>query len=139
MPMPVREDTHLITLTVDDRDMGTWDTWSGGEGDSEEAKYAPGGMQPEISLGGRQTLGNITLGRYLDRERDWPQIKWLYGRRGRGRVVIGLTPLDFNGARGGEPMVFTGTLKAINMPDLDSTGGDAAVYEVECTVDGTVA
>ena len=144
MPAPTREDTWLLTLTVDDAngtdvDLGIWDTFSGGEGDSEESKYSPGGMMPEISLGGRQTLGNITLGRYLDRTRDWPNLKWLYSRRGKGRCVVGATPLDFNGARGGDPLVYTGTLKAVNMPDLDSTGGDAAILEVEITVDGTVA
>jgi hypothetical protein len=139
MPAPVREDTHLITMTVAGVDLGVWDTWSGGEGDSEESKYAPGGMEPEISLGGRQTIGNITLGRYLDRDRDWPRIKWLYSQRGKARVVIGLTPLALDGSRGGEPIVYGGTLKQVSMPDLDSTSGDAAILELESTIDGTVA
>ena len=138
MPAPTREDTWLITFTVDGVDFGTWDTWSGGEGDSEESKYSPGGMEPEISLGGRKTIGNITLGRYLDRQRDWPQIKWLYARRGAARVGIKLAPLALDASRGGETLAFGGTLKQVTIPDLDSTGGDAAILEVECTIDGTV-
>jgi hypothetical protein len=139
MPAPTREDTWLITLSVDNADYGIWDTFNGGEGDSEESKYSPGGMEPEISLGGRQTLGNITVGRYLDRGRDWPKIKTLYGKRGRGRCTVGVTPLQFDGSRGGDPLTYTGTLKQVTMPDVDSTGGDAAILELEITVDGTVA
>lgn len=139
MPAPTREDTWFVTLRVDDRDLGVWDTFSGGEGDSEETKYAPGGMEPEISLGGRQTIGNVTLGRYCDRARDWPVIKWLFSRRGAGRGTIGVTPLAADGTRGGEPLVYGGTLKTVTPPPIDSTGGDAAVLELEFTCDGNVA
>lgn len=138
-PAPTREDTWLITLTLDGRDMGVWDTRSGGEGDSEEAKYRPGGMGPEISLGGAQTIGNLTIGRYMDTQRDWPLIKWLYARRGRARGVIGVTPLSVSGARAGDPLTYGGTLKAVTPSDLDSTGSDAATLELEFTCDGNVA
>lgn len=138
-PAPTREDTWLLTLSIDGRDFGLWDTFSGGEGDSEELKYSPGGMAAEISLGGRQTIGNVTVGRYLDRVRDWSQIKWLYARRGSGRGNLGVTPLTPAGERGGDPLVLTGTLKTVTLPDLDSTGTDTALVELEFTCDGTVA
>lgn len=139
MASPTREDTWLITASVDGADLGIWDTKSGGEIDSEEAKYRPGGMAAEYSLGGRRTIGNVTIGRNLDRLRDWPLIKWLAGRAGAGRVVIGVTPLDVNGARGGDPLVYTGTLKQCTPPDIDSMGNDPAMLELECTMDGGVA
>jgi hypothetical protein len=138
-PSPTREDTWLITVTVDGLSLGTFDTASGGEVDSEESKYKPGGMQPEISLGGTRSIGNLTVGRYLDTLRDWPQIKWLAGRVGQGRGTIGLTPLSANGDAAGEPLVYNGTLKTVTRPDLDSTGTDAAVLELEFTCDGSVA
>jgi hypothetical protein len=73
MPVaPTREDTWLITCSVDGRDLGVFDTKSGGELDSEEAKYKPGGMAAEISLGGSRTYGNLTITRYADYVRDWP-------------------------------------------------------------------
>lgn len=131
-----REDTWLITLSIDGRDMGVWDTKSGGELDSEEAKYRPGGMLAEISLGGSRTTGNLTISRYCDRLRDWPTIKWLASRVGAGRVSCGVTPLDPNGARAGDPLVYTGTLKTVTPPEIDSTGTDAAMIELECTIDG---
>ena len=78
-PSPTREDTWLVTVAVDGRDLGVFDTVSGGEIDSEEAKYRPGGMAAEICLGGLRTIGNVTVGRYLDTQRDWPLVKWLAG------------------------------------------------------------
>ena len=138
-PAPTREDTWLVTLTLDGRDMGVWDTVSGGEIDSEEAKYRPGGMSPEISLGGSTTIGNLTVGRYLDTARDWPLIKWLAGRVGKGRGVIGVTPLSTDGVRAGDPLTYGGTLKTVTRPDVDSTGTDAALVELEFTCDGNVA
>jgi hypothetical protein len=138
-PAPTREDTWLVTLNLDGRDMGVWDTITGGEIDSEEARYRPGGMAPEISLGGSTTIGNVTIGRYLDTARDWPLIKWLAGRVGKGRGVIGRTPLDVDGARAGDPLTYGGTLKTVTVPDVDSTGSDAALVELEFTCDGNVA
>jgi hypothetical protein len=65
-PSPTREDTWLITASVDGRDLGVFDTSSGGELDSEESKYKPGGMAGEISLGGTRTYGNLTRPRYCE-------------------------------------------------------------------------
>lgn len=138
-PAPTREDTWLVSVSLDNRDLGVWDTKSGGEIDSEEAKYSPGGMGPEISLGGRTTIGNLTVGRYLDTARDWPLMKWLAGRAGKGRGAIGITPLSINGERAGDPITYGGTLKTVTLPDIDSTGTDAALVELEFTVDGNIA
>src|ERR1700750_3455124 len=103
-PAPTREDTWSISCSVDGRELpGSFDTKSGGELNSEESKYKPGGMQPEISLGGSQTIGNLTIGRYMDRARDWPLVPWLIGRRGSGRGTIGVTPLTPAGAVAGAP------------------------------------
>jgi hypothetical protein len=135
---PSREDTWLITCTVDELDLGVFDTFSGGEVDSEEAKYRPGGMAAEISLGGSRTIGNVTIGRYYDRLRDHPRLKSLASRVGAGRVTIGLTPLDASGLRGGDPLTYSGILKTITLPDIDSTGTDAAIVELECTIDGDI-
>jgi hypothetical protein len=121
---PTREDTWLLTVNVDGRDLGVFDTLSGGELDSEESKYQPGGMAAEISLGGRKTIGNVTIGRYCDRTRA-------------ARITIGQTPLDPMGARAGEPLTYTGTLKTVTPPDVDSTGTDAAQLTLEATIDGT--
>jgi len=136
MAAPTREDTWLVTVAVGDRALGVFDQFSGGEVDSEEALYSPGGMAAEISLGGRRTIGNVTVSRYCDRALDWPAIKWLVAQVGVARCSIGYTPLTPSGDRGGDPLTYSGTLKTVKPPEHDSTGNDAAQLELEFTVDG---
>lgn len=136
---PTREDTWLVSLSVDGRDLEVWDTVSGGEIDSEESKYRPGGMAAEISLGGTRTVGNITLGRNYDFLRDHPLLPWLVSRVGAGRCAIGRQPLDINGVPQGSPTRYTGTLKTVSPPDIDSMSNDPSMVELEITIDGTVS
>ena len=132
-----REDTWLTVFNVGGNDMGTWDTFDGGETDSEEAKFRPGGMGEEISLGGRQTLGNVTMTRHNDDFLNaWT--KWLRQQCGRTRITIGRVPLDTYGVQAGPVEWLGGTLKRFTPPTHDSMGGDASLAEVECTID-TVA
>lgn len=135
---PTREDTWLISLSIDGRDLEVWDKISGGEVDSEESKYRPGGMAAEISLGGTRTIGEITISREYDRLRDHPLLSWLFNRVGAGRCVIGRQPLDYNGAPSGNPTTYTGTLKTVTPPDVDSMSNDPALLELAVTPDGTI-
>jgi hypothetical protein len=137
MAAPTREDTWLVTVKVGDNPLGVFDQFSGGEVDSEEARYSPGGMVAEISLGGRRTIGNVTVSRYCDRELDWPNIKWLTGQVGIARCTIGYTPMTASGvvAAGTATLTYEGTLKTVTPPEHDSTGNDAAQLELEITCD----
>jgi hypothetical protein len=136
---PTREDTTLVTLRVDDVDFGVWDKKTGGNADSEETKYWPGGMAKEVSLGGRQTHENITLSREFDWGRDLPSLGYLLDRRGKAAVTIGQQFLDIDGNARGNPLTGTGTLKSVQAPDHDSSGNDAAMIEIECTIVSLVA
>jgi hypothetical protein len=136
MAVATREDTVLVTVSVDDRDLGIFDQKSGGEIDSEESKYNPGGMVGEISLGGRRTIGNVTCERYYDALRDHPLIGWLATRVGGSRVKVGYVPKDAAGVTRGDPYTYSGTLKTVSPPDADSTGNDAAKWSIEVTCDG---
>jgi hypothetical protein len=133
---PTREDTWLISLSIDGRDLEVWDRWSGGEIDSDDSKYRPGGLAAEISLGGTRTVGNITLGRDYDYLRDHPLLPWLISKVGTGRASIGRQPLDLTGSPQGVPLTYTGTLKAVTPPDIDSMSNDAAILELEFSLDG---
>lgn len=132
---PTREDTQLLTLSVDNRDLGIWDKKEGGEIDSEENKYKPGGMAQEISLGGTKTIGNCTFTRLFDWSRDDPLMPWLYPRVGNGRGALGVQMLDITGAPRGRLMTLGGTLKTLTPPDLDSTSNDPALVAMEFTCD----
>src|SRR5215467_11871932 len=134
-----RVDQFDIGVSVDGRNLGTWDKMSGGEVDSEETVYKPGGMGARISLGGSQTIGTITLSRIYDLNRDHLNVHWLISRAGKGWVVIKKKSLDVDGNVFGAPLVYTGRLKLVHPPDPDSEGADAAQIELEVTPAGTVA
>ena len=135
MPVPTRQDTHNVTVSVDGRQIGLFDTKSGGELDTEENLYNPGGMLGQVSIGGAPTIGNVTIERYYDALRDHPLMAWLGNRRGYGRVSIGITPRDPQGVVRGDPLVYAGTLKTVTPPELDSTGNDMATWSMEVTCD----
>jgi hypothetical protein len=133
-----RQDQYAVTLTVDGVLLGVFDALEGGEVDSEETRYKPGGMGAPISLGGSVEVGNLTLSRLYVLNRDHDRIHWL-SRAGKGACVVSRQPLDVDGNAYGRPLVYTGTLKAITPPEVDSESSDAAKLELEITPAGTVA
>lgn len=142
---PVRQDTRRVTVTVfrpgaPDIPIikGIWDTRTGGQIDSEETLYHPGGMASPISLGGRQTPENITLSRLCKVGRDWQAIPALMGGVGKSRVTITDDVLDFDGNDfpGVSGITYTGTLKRVQPPPANSEDSGAAMIEIEVTIDG---
>lgn len=135
MPDPTRQDSYLVLAEVDGRPLGEWDTYSGGEVDSEESKYRPGGGG-EISLGGKRTIGNITISRYYDLLRDHPLYKWLEQVAGEVRGAVSWTPRNLRGQIAGDTVWKGGTFKRVEHSDMESDGGtDAAMLELEFTID----
>lgn len=128
-----------VRLTVDGRNLGTWDKKSGGAIDSEETKYRPGGMAPERSLGGVRTVANVTLERLYELARDHDTIPWLISRVGRGACVVTQQPLDVDGNAYGRPITYQGTLKTVTPPEPDSTANDPSMIAVEISTDGGIA
>jgi len=135
----MRKDTWDVTVVVDGRKFWTWDVMTGGETDSDQLTYKPGGMANAVSLGGSVTVGQVVLSKLYDLQRDTAQIKWLLSRVGKGNVVINKQPLDVDGNAYGSALVYHGILKRVTPPEVDSTSTDAATYEIEVTPAGLVA
>lgn len=129
-----RTDQYSVSLVIDGVNLGIWDKLDGGATDSDELKYSPGAMQPQVSLGGKRTSDNIVISRLYDQLRDHPRTPWLRGRCGRGQVVAIKQPLDVDGNVVGTPEVYYGTLKRCLPPSHDSQSTDAALIELEVTV-----
>lgn len=136
-----REDLYHVTVSVTDpatgetRDLGTWDKQSGGESDSEETTYKPGGSRRQVSLGGSPTTGNVTVSRIY--EKDVHDVyHWLAERAGRADMRVVRQPTDKAGNAFGRPIVWGGTLKKVAPPDYDSEGTGAALLELEMTCTG---
>ena len=135
----MRKDQHRVTVVIDGRKMGVWDVLTGGETDSDELKYRPGGMAPPVSLGGVVTVGQLIVSRLYRLERDHATVHWLLGRVGKADVVVNKAVLDADGHAFGKPLVTKGVLKRVTPPEVDSNAtGDAAVIELEITPEGVV-
>lgn len=134
----MRQSQERVQVTIDTEDWGVFDTFTGGEADSEETRHRPGGMAPEKSLGGQSTIGNVTVGRLYELERDHVRVKTLMNRAGRARIVAQRQKLDTDGNAWGDPITYTGIVKAISPPEHDSNSDDAAMVEIEFTPDGAV-
>lgn len=128
-----REDQSRITVKVNDIDCGPFDRVSGRNLDSEESKYRPGGMAPELSLGGRQSNDNITVARMFNPDTDRALVGQLEPLRGKGSGVVTEQPLDLDRNPVGAPFVQTGTLKRVGLPDRNSMSNDPAMFELEFT------
>ena len=133
-----RKDQYDVTVTVDGRKFWTWDVLTGGETDSDQLTYKPGGTAPAVSLGGTVTVGQVICQKLYDLERDTAQIHWLLSRVGKGAVVVNKQPLDVDGNAYGKPLVYRGILKRVLPPEVDSTSTDAAIIELEVTPAGAV-
>jgi hypothetical protein len=134
----MRQDQYNVTVVIDGEDLGTFDKFTGGEIDSEETTYKPGGMGARVSLGGSVNVGNVTISRLYDIEREQPIIHRLLARVGKGQMTVNKQPLDVDGNVYGRPLVYTGKLKQVNPPEVDSESSDAALLELEMTPAGTV-
>jgi hypothetical protein len=133
-----RQDQYNVTVTVDGTDLGTFDKLTGGEIDSEETTYKVGGMGPRISLGGSVNPGNVTVQVLYDLARIHTMVHWLIGRVGKGNATISKQPLDIDGNVYGRAITYPAKLKQVNPPEVDSESSDAALLELEFTVNGSV-
>ena len=81
----MRKDQHRVSVIVDGNNIGVFDVMTGGETDSDELKYRPGGMAAVISLGGVVTVGQLIVSRLYTLERDHLLVHDLLRRVGLGQ------------------------------------------------------
>lgn len=132
----MRADTWEWSVFVNGINMGVWDAKDGGEVDSDQQSYKPGGMAAPISLGGSKTVGNLTLRRNYRLGRDHPNSQRWIDWSGKANVRAVGQPLDHDGNAWGDPFTYNGTLKRVTFPTHDSMANDAAMIEIEVTVAG---
>lgn len=123
--------TRVINGSKVTKDLGTFDTFDGGEIDSEESLYHPGGMAAAIQLGGRVTVTNVTTSRLYSLTRDHPDMGWVIAGVGKAEVTVTKTSLTVDGDAVDNPLVYQGKLKRAAPPTHDSESSDAARWEME--------
>ena len=145
-----RLDTWQVNVMVEHPDQpgvfidyDVWDTKTGGALDSEERLYYPGGMRDPYSLGGRILPGQVTVSRNYRVERDHfgygktPGVQQLIDSVGISRVIVSQHMMDrFHKLYESSPIVYTGTLKTVTLPEHNSeSASDPAMIELVITVD----
>jgi len=134
----MRKDTWVVSVNVEGvGDLGTFDVRTGGEFDSTELKYQPGGMAPMVSLGGSITIGQLIVSRNFRADRDLPKAKALVAGVGKAKVSVNMVGLDPDKHPYDTRLGWRGVLKRVTLPEVDSTTTEAAVIELEITPEGS--
>lgn len=134
-----RQDQESIHVVVEGKDLGIFQTFSGGASKAEDTKNRPGAMGKEESLGGPVSRDAFTVGRVYDLERDHPLFKELDALTGSGRGSVSRTKLDRNRNPVGAPIGYTGILIAVTPPDGDSNSSDRAEFTLEFSADEAIS
>lgn len=139
----MRSDTWLNTVTINGvltpSPDGVWDTFKGGDIDSEASTYKAGGMAEQEAIGGQSSIATITLDKALDLQNDWPTAQQLMAiSAGNAPVTVHRQPLDINKNPSGSPLTYTGILKSISVGDTDSTKSDVQMWTIAVVLNGPV-
>ena len=135
----MRTDQEKVDVRVDDMDLGTFQTFSGGGTAADDTKNRPGGMGPEESLGGPVSRDAFTVGRLYKLERDHPIFKTLDAKTGSARVIAVRQKLNKDRSAFGDPITYTGTLIKVTPPDHDSNASDRAEFSLEVSADEPIS
>ena len=121
-----REDQYNVTVSVEGLgNLGTFDKFTGGEVDSDEQKYRPGGMAPPVSLGGAVTMGNVVVSRTARPTARLGPIAVAAERRRRRRTSPRQSSRSTSTKfRLAARSVYSGKIKTVTPPDHDSTSSD---------------
>jgi hypothetical protein len=127
------QQASLVTVSIDNRSLGVFDTRSGGDVTAEPAKRRPGGMQGLRSHAALPDYDDVTVGRAYERIRDHELLRGLRGRVGRAYMLIAEQPLDEDGNAWGRPTLYYGRLAGLTDGEADSESGDVRMFELTMT------
>jgi hypothetical protein len=125
----------LVTVTVDGRPLGVFDTRTGGDVTADVPKRRAGGQLALRSYGALPDYDDVTVSRVYERERDHELIRHLRTRVGRARCVVSEQPLDDYNAPWGKPVTYLGRLGPITTGEVDSDTGDVRMWELTVVVE----
>lgn len=128
--MASQKRNYIVYVSVAGKDLGVFDTWTGGDSTSEDTRYTPGGGQ-ERSYGGRQTRDTIVVSRVFETGRDAADYEWLVSQRGKADATFRKQPVDDEDNPVGTAIVRTGKLIKVSDPESESNASDLSMYELE--------
>jgi len=132
-----RRDLVRTTVMVGGTYLGEFRTFTGGELTSADIKSVSGAGQVERARGGRQTVGNVTVGREDDGSVN---LKALGNQRGRASMSVTRQPLDEDGNNRGPAITYNGKLMRVGVGEGDAQSDtDLDEFELEMSCDGIVS
>lgn len=127
MPL-LRQDQAAISVTVTGVALPfikSWTMLEGGDVEAEDTKTRPGGMLPQVNLGGPSSRSDCTVTRNYSAALH-PYIVQLENVAGRAAMKVAYTILDANGVPSGPTVTMTGILKTVTRPNFDANATGAA-------------
>lgn len=124
-----REDQARLTVTVDGVSLGVCHAKDGGDTEADSNPFKPGGMAPQVNLGGPAKVSDIKLTLPWT-EALHAQRQWLRSRVGKGAVGITEQVLDADGNPFGAVDQRTGILNGVSEPPYDAKSGDPRLIEL---------
>lgn len=118
---------------------GNFQTKTGGETSSETTKnYDGGSLVPDVLASPAET-DNITVSRAYNFARDYQAHAAARKKVGRWRTTISVTPTDEDLVATGTPTTYPNALLVrVSEPDVDSSSGDVAMFELEFAVGSVI-
>jgi hypothetical protein len=137
MPTFIRQDQATISvpqLPVALPFVPSWATLEGGDLEAEDTKTRPGGMLPQVTLGGPTTRNDATVSRPYTRELH-PFLVPLEKFAGFGRMAITYTIMGPNLTTGklvtlGPTVTLRGILKNVTRPNWDANSASTAMFSL---------
>ncbi len=140
MPTYYRSDQAAIHVEISGvvLDQESWSMMEGGDPVSEEAVIFPGGMQPQIALGGLPKWSPVTV------EREWSEAlggdyKALANSVGSALVTVSYIQLGVNKQETGQKYTYRGVLTSAERPKYKSTESTDAYLKITVGINGQVS
>jgi hypothetical protein len=134
------EQLFLVHVLIGGTDLGTWDSWSGGDPTTTVANYRSGGEVVEEKIPGGIAYSDLTIGRNYRLARDHPVVPFLLAAQLAGSGVTATkTPLNRDRTVYGTPTVATGILVGVTDPKTDSNSNNPATIQFVMAVNSLTA
>lgn len=129
--MASSESNFITYLSAGGRDLGLWDSNTGGDSGAEDQRYKPAGGEEE-SYGGKKTRDPIVIGRVYEDARDESVKEYLENLRGvKNAATVRKQSVDDEGNPVGRATTRIGTIIKVTEPPANSNNSALRIYEVE--------
>ncbi len=140
MPTYFRSDQAQINVFIQNvaLDNESWGLMEGGDNVAEEATAFPGGMKPQVALGGFPKRSSLTI------SRPWSDAliglyKAMDARVGLSKVTASYQVLNANKEPFGTPITYTGVLTSAVRPNYKAGTSEEAHLQITVATDGEVS